>query len=73
MNVERERMAARDAAIGEAFELQVRAFCEIMIERRLGYFDDTGRFDLTPEGRNHVPTRPERTAFAEEIRRRWVQ
>jgi hypothetical protein len=44
MNAERERMAARDAAIGEAFKLQVRAFCKIMIERGLGYFDDTGRF-----------------------------
>jgi hypothetical protein len=76
MNVERDRMAARelavDAAIKEGSELQCKAFFELMIERGLGYFDDTGRFDLTPEGRNHMPTRPERTAFAEEIRRRWV-
>jgi hypothetical protein len=54
MNAERERMAARelaiDTAIKEASELQCRAFCELMIEWGLGYFGDTGRFDLTPEG-----------------------
>jgi hypothetical protein len=77
IKVERDRMAARelavDAAIKEASELQCKVFCEMMIERGWAYFDETGRLELTPEGRNHVPARLERTAFAEEIRRRWVQ
>lgn len=50
--LEREQMA-RDALMGEHVALQRKAFCEIMIERGLAYFDETGR-SLDPRVRQVV-------------------